>query len=134
VPIYRYINVAQYHRIDLGKPFEATEVAREVDDSTLELRSTAIVDSVTVRIFLTPERRVYAFAFTYRPPESFDSLVARYTGRLGPPSRMARAPAAPETAIWEDDSTRFEIRHDSSAMVRPLQSRITDLRPARRGA
>jgi len=130
VPIYRYINVLDGTKLQLGDRFQRFDLVSRVDDTTLTLRPGTFGGGGTSQIwaYIDAAGVLHRLEFYYDGSESFDIKVREYLRSLGPTTERTRSPTGAETLVWQDSVTRFALYRDPQHPT-PMWSRLDDLTP-----
>jgi hypothetical protein len=134
-PIFRYINIAPYGRIELGGPFQQVSALGDpVAPNLYRLigpagRAAQYADTEAILIELSDAHLVRAFYFTYLAGiQSFAEREAEYVNALGTPERLAydSAQAHIKRSTWRDTQTEFELLEVTSKESKRVLSALRD--------
>ena len=118
-PIFRYISIAPYGRLELGGPFaHRAQLGKPLGPQLYELQGPGGVhaqfaDTERLLIELDNKDRIRTFYFLYLPGKAFGPAKAEYVESLGQPAAERRydsAGVAVKRAVWQDAKTEFELR------------------------
>jgi len=137
-PIFRYINIQPYGRIELGGPFAQVSVlGAPISPGLYELvgpggRAVQYADTKTILIELSSANLVRAFYFHYLPGvQSFAQREAEYVESLGVPERFKYDSAGSHVlrSRWRDPKTTFELIEITKSDTARIFSVLRDRHP-----
>ena len=116
--IFRYVDINPYGVIRLGAGFPDTSaLGVQIRPGVYRLdrkdgRPIQLGDTRAILVALTPNHLVCAFHFLYLADKDFPAGVAEYEGTLGAATRTGAdsADSHIELAVWQDSTTRLELR------------------------
>ncbi len=128
-PIFRTIQVGHDQHITLDQPIPADVLSlmhpAGPNRYTMDPGTFSNAQSITVE--LAPDQNVQEMDFTYAPGTSYAALLADYTAELGPP---AQGTDGSQSAVWEDDLTRFELSANGAGQGSRVNSVLSNRAPA----
>lgn len=137
-PIFRYISIEPYGRIDLGGAFpQASALGAPIGPNLFRLvgpggRPVQFADTEAILVELTEARLVRAFYFLYLDAsKAFAEREAEYITTLGAPERFAydSAQAHIVRSTWRDLQTEFEMLQVTTPSGVRVLSALRDRRP-----
>jgi hypothetical protein len=128
-PIFRTIQVGHDQHITLDEPIPADvlPLMHSAGPNRYMMNPGTFSRAESITVELAADQNVQQMDFTYDSETSYQTLLADYTAELGPPAPGADGD---QSAVWEDDLTRFELFANGTGQGSRVGSQLSNRAPA----